>query len=388
VLWLLNSAKHENLEVTYDLRFMQAAAFCIVGEGKSDIWWDMLTIEHVPKLFGDAAVANPSDSRARWHSALLAPLFQAQMFWTTVGSIWNAPLATFRRLVHFRRHSNPPIVIGGAVTFLHTKLPTYGSAADRQNINVEDFEAFVSFQNSYTSGSLHLNLYETGLLALTHPVHQRAGPLLDFFHEAESNTARLDYIMGMPGSVFWMVMRMLMQCAYRAGLTADVRWTIYFYWKIQRERKKLESQGLVQRNAWAKFTRRAHPGEIERGVEVDAEGRVVVRDRKETFEEVQKREKALTSKGHRLSAYRTNPTASRGVRAFSTGSRCTEAPPIRKIIIEPRDAAESPKGNISWTKRSAKNDMLTDQEYRKWIKYPRKPSAPDTVCRRLLFDCT
>lgn len=31
VLWLLNSAQHETLEVTYDFRFFQTAAFCIVG---------------------------------------------------------------------------------------------------------------------------------------------------------------------------------------------------------------------------------------------------------------------------------------------------------------------------------------------------------------------
>jgi hypothetical protein len=58
VLWMLNVGKHEDLEATYDLRFMQAVAFCIVGEGKSDIWWDMLTIEHAPKLLGDAITEN------------------------------------------------------------------------------------------------------------------------------------------------------------------------------------------------------------------------------------------------------------------------------------------------------------------------------------------
>jgi len=149
VLWLLNSARHEDSEVSYDVRFVQASALCVLGEGKSDVWWDMIMIQHAPKPLGDASRQNTRYSRDRWQGVLLTSLFQAEMFWTTEGSIWNGPLTSFQKVVRLndsrmRARGGQPISLLGAYTFFSTKFPTYASAEDRQNMNIEDLDAFIS----------------------------------------------------------------------------------------------------------------------------------------------------------------------------------------------------------------------------------------------------
>ena len=224
---------------------------------------------------------------------------------------------------------------------------------------------------------------------MTHPVQQRASPLLEYFREAEFSEQRLQHVEAIAEGRFSFLLRYLIRLCHREGHLDDVRWTIDFYDKIQRRREKQETQ-----NTWARISRLATPKEIARGVEVDADGRVVHGfDRNETFEEARKREKTLASKGHRPSAYRTNPT-SRGVRAFSTGPRCADALDqarderslIRKTFGH-RKATDFQATGALPTQRRRKDDTLTDEEYRKWIQNPRKPSNSTTLSGFSLTSC-
>lgn len=61
--WLLNTANHDSIESTFGIKFIQATALCLVGEGRTDVWWDMLKIQHAPKPAKDTAMLSQ-----RYHS--------------------------------------------------------------------------------------------------------------------------------------------------------------------------------------------------------------------------------------------------------------------------------------------------------------------------------
>lgn len=259
----------------------------------------MLTIKHAPKLLGDIAISDAEYGRARWQGALLTSLLQAQLFWKTAGSIWNGPLATFHKVLSFNssgpRDTN--IALSVANNWFSTTLPFHGSVEDRQNINVRDYDAFIAFQERYFKHAPNERCYDTGLLKLTHPVQPSADTLLDFFREAETNEARMRYILGMPQGRTRLVLRYVIHCLYRARRVIDVRWALDFHRIVMPKRRELVRQGTVKYNAWAtKHERMAHPSEIASGIRVDVDGRLASFSFAETVEQAKERERKASSK--------------------------------------------------------------------------------------------
>jgi hypothetical protein len=142
--WLLKTAKYETLDSTSHPIFMQATASCIVGEGKIDFWWDMITIRHAPKLLGDKTVSDMKYSQNRWSSLLILSLLEGQKFWPKEGNSTNGCLATFLKVVRFNNRQSSPkdrIALLVAHSWLGKRLPFYSSIEERRNINVKDYDA-------------------------------------------------------------------------------------------------------------------------------------------------------------------------------------------------------------------------------------------------------
>lgn len=123
--WLLKSAKYDQLEATFHIDFIQATGFCLVGEDKKDIWWDLLTISHAPKSFKDTTVSNEKYSTIRWTNAWITTILEARMFWTTDKNMIGASRATFNEVIRFNagRTSETRIHVSGAFGWLMAKLP-------------------------------------------------------------------------------------------------------------------------------------------------------------------------------------------------------------------------------------------------------------------------
>jgi hypothetical protein len=108
--WLLKNAKCETLDSTSHPIFMQATASCIVGGGKIDFWWDMITIRHAPKLLGDKTVSDTKYSQNRWSSLLILSLLEGQKFWPKEGNSTNGCLATFLKVVRFNNRQSSTVL--------------------------------------------------------------------------------------------------------------------------------------------------------------------------------------------------------------------------------------------------------------------------------------
>ena len=75
--WLLNTANHDSIESTFGIKLVQATALCLVGEGRTDVWWDMLKIQHAPKPTEDTTFLNEKYRAIRWYNAWLTAIFEA-----------------------------------------------------------------------------------------------------------------------------------------------------------------------------------------------------------------------------------------------------------------------------------------------------------------------
>lgn len=78
--WLLNSGIHESLELIFAVRFVQATALCLVGEGRTDVWWDLLKIRHAPKATEDSTMLNQKYRSMRWHNTWFTAILEARAF--------------------------------------------------------------------------------------------------------------------------------------------------------------------------------------------------------------------------------------------------------------------------------------------------------------------
>lgn len=100
--WLLHSGEVDRIEATINIRSMQAITLCLVGEGRTDVWWDMLKIQHTAKRGIDATVHEKPLS-SRWCSMWFTSILEAKTFWATGPSKFNDPLTTFLQVIRFSR---------------------------------------------------------------------------------------------------------------------------------------------------------------------------------------------------------------------------------------------------------------------------------------------
>ena len=78
--WLLNTAIPVSVESTFGIKFTQATALCLVGEGRTDVWWDMLKIQQAPKPTKDTAILNQRYHSLGWSNAWFTAILEAQAF--------------------------------------------------------------------------------------------------------------------------------------------------------------------------------------------------------------------------------------------------------------------------------------------------------------------
>ena len=119
--WLLNTANYDSTESTFGIKFIQATAFCLVGEDRTDVWWDMLKIQHAPKPTKDTAVLNQKYHSIRWSDAWFTAILEAQTFWTTQQNRLNEPLTTLLRVLRLDREERTgrtQIPIHGAINWI------------------------------------------------------------------------------------------------------------------------------------------------------------------------------------------------------------------------------------------------------------------------------
>lgn len=286
--WLLNSATHDRVETTFDPRLIQAIAFCLVGQGKTDIWWDMLQIAHAPKSIKDTTMPNERYSCFRWTNAWFTSILEAQVFWTSEQNCFSEPLETFlevRRLNAVKPLKEPKIAIAGAFGWIMSKLPYY----NRRNIKVEVYDDFSESCLRYLHGE-SIGRFKYGLLKLVHPVHQDPDFLLEHLRQSEfDNEDMQNLIVIIPGTMR-LVVRLLMQHCYRIGRTADVRRTLDLYYLLERQREMLNGPGPRSKHgARATKRRKAWRSEISNGASIDAHGRLKVFPYHETLEEAHER---------------------------------------------------------------------------------------------------
>jgi hypothetical protein len=297
--WLLQADQHEQLESTFEINFLQAAAWCTVGESKTDFWWDLMTIRHVPKFLGDIAVSETRYSRMRWQKVLFRSLFDAQLFWSGGNGSFNAILATFAEVLRLnatKKSTEEHITLVGAHSWLSVRLPFDLSPRERRAINVDHWDAYTTFTWRYYQSNIHQKLYQTSILDLTHPIDQKVDSSLQFYRLAETSRERMQYVQTIAGGRLLLVCKHLAYQCYRQGRAADARWAIGFY-RMVRELKR--EGGLSEGDEWDRFEktyRQPTNNELAKGVSVDAHGRVVSFKFRETLEEAKERERKLASK--------------------------------------------------------------------------------------------
>jgi hypothetical protein len=272
--WLLKTAKYETLDSTSHPIFMQATASCIVGEGKIDFWWDMITIRHVPKLLEDKTVSDMKYSQNRWSSLLILSLLEGQKFWPKEGNSMNGCLATFLKVVRFNNRQSSPkdrITWLAAHSWLGKRLPFYSSIEERRNINVKDYDAYID----------QVRLFRANYHSKAHLIAEE----------------RMQFVTSIAEGKFRLLIRHLVYHCHNTRHAADVEWVIDFYSRIQHQRSKSNDQY----NTWRRIARKATDDEIARGIPVDANGYIFSqsRDWKWTIEEVQEHQKKLRPKPHK-----------------------------------------------------------------------------------------
>jgi hypothetical protein len=86
-----------------DLTLINAMAFCVVGEGSPHYWWDLLKIDHNPRISSSAA--NPDYSHLarfaprKWKGRLLRSFLEAQAYWSTEANMLSEPLESYMHIV-------------------------------------------------------------------------------------------------------------------------------------------------------------------------------------------------------------------------------------------------------------------------------------------------
>lgn len=111
--WYLETGQHEKAE-SIDVGLIAAMALCIVVEGLTSVWWELMKSEHVVQSFGAKANRNREFIRVmahRWHNCLLRGLVEAQAYWTTETNMFNETLNTFFTA---SRYSKLRIPVSGA----------------------------------------------------------------------------------------------------------------------------------------------------------------------------------------------------------------------------------------------------------------------------------
>lgn len=65
------------------MEFIITMAFCIVGEGSTAFWWELLRLNHAPKMHGDMVDSDQEFVRFiahRWKNVLLRGFIEAQAY--------------------------------------------------------------------------------------------------------------------------------------------------------------------------------------------------------------------------------------------------------------------------------------------------------------------
>lgn len=206
--WLLNTANHDSIESTFGIKFIQATALCLVGESRTDVWWDMLKIQHAPKPTKDTAMLSQKYHSLRWSSAWFTAILEAQAFWTTQQNRLNEPLTTLlevSRLNLEERTGRTGIPIHGALNWIANKLPTY----DSRHINAQAWDAFAELYLFWFRSTPQETRFEYVFMQFMHPVNRCADPLLTWLRHSESDESAMQVLVRMPKGSFSRKMLML-----------------------------------------------------------------------------------------------------------------------------------------------------------------------------------
>ena len=248
--WLLNPARFKGVETIFDVKFIQATAFCLVGEGVSDVWWDMLKMQHTLTSTKTFTALGRDNSQMRWYSAWFTSIMEAQAFWTTEQNRLNEPLATFHEVVRLNwteRSNETKIPITAAVRWFLAKLPYY----DTRHINVEDWDSFYQTALRYLGTEQLTSRFQFAVLKLKHPTRPSADPLLNILRRVKSDEEAMQQLASMDRGGFDLTVRNLVQFCYSTGSMTDVKRIIKFYHSLQRQRNTLDSPdaGEMKRKA-------------------------------------------------------------------------------------------------------------------------------------------
>jgi hypothetical protein len=157
---------------------MQATTLCLIGEGRTDVWWDMLKLQHTHKRGKDATIHEKALSTC-WHPVWFVSMLEAHAFWATGPNRSPDPLATFLEVVRLHREERTietMIPVTGATTWLVKRLITY----DTRHIDVETWDVFAEFLMRYRGMVRPESRSSHAMLKLVHPVHRSAGPSITF----------------------------------------------------------------------------------------------------------------------------------------------------------------------------------------------------------------
>lgn len=273
--WFLGTGKHEQVE-SIDLILINAMAFCVVGEGASHHWWDLLKIKHAPTIPCGTAVPDSHSvhlAAYKWKDVLSRSFLEAQAYWTTEANMYSEPLESYLHVMR-DRVAYPNVSISASFHWLIDNL----TCADKTGLDIEAHDEFIAHSTRYKLIKCANGLGIVGYLQLMHPTNPRAELLLRLFRDAENDAEKMEILQKKSLIGLKLMASRLAQHCYRTGDSTAADQVIDITLGVLGGKGQLANSGPHKQSHKTSRMRKATRVEIERGVPVDADGNVARHD--------------------------------------------------------------------------------------------------------------
>lgn len=253
-----------------DLTLINAMAFCVVGEGSPHYWWDLLKIDHNPRISSSAASPGYSQlarfAPRKWKGVLLRSFLEAQAYWSTEANMLSEPLESYMHVVKRSPNTYWNLLIAVPFSWLANSL----TCADKAGIEVKTYNESIAHASVYRPTKYARGLDIVGYLELMHPTNPCPDLLLHLFRDAERDSEKMELLEAKSFKGLKMMASRLAQRCHRNGDSTAANQVIDITLGVLR--RKLANTNPVDRYG---RRRKATKHEIEGGVPIDADGYVV-----------------------------------------------------------------------------------------------------------------
>ena len=252
--WFIGSGYHMHAESAV-MGLIAATAFCMVGQGSTSLWWELLMLKHVPKYSGKTSAPSHTVDwlmSHEWRNMLLRSLIEAEAYWST-GNTFNGPLESFFTA---KRNREWPCTSGS-----HKWLVGNMTFADKTGIDLEKYDEFTANVSIHVTARAEL---DKGSLELMHPVHPSPNTLLSCFNGAAHDQQKQEVLDDMSYNRLRLLSIKFVQHLHHAGKTAHARAVVRRAWKALKKKR-----GSAVRTNDGFLKRKATRHEVRLGIPVD-----------------------------------------------------------------------------------------------------------------------